>query len=113
MKLFGERIKKSNWTRMTILLLLIIVWRWFMKDSLIVAGRDRYLFPTLGLFIVTIALGELTRRFIRFFWTYAPQKMNTFIQPEQLLKLEEQQQDSEALNLAIVWSLAFICYTIF
>ena len=105
MKLLGKEITLSNSSRVLILLSLGVIWRIILGDGVDLIVRDKYIFPVIGFLFLVVVLGELTRRIYRFFFVKKWGKRTKYMHPEYKLALKDKEDDLEALNYAMFWSI--------
>ena len=108
MKLLGKEITLSNSSRVLILLSLGVIWRIILGDGVDLIVRDKYIFPVIGFLFLVVVLGELTRRIYRFFFVKKWGKRTKYMHPEYKLALKDKEDDLEALNYAMFWSIILI-----
>lgn len=113
MYLFGEKVKTENSSRTIGIIVCAIIWRYFVDYDFEGGIRDPYILPTIGFVMSTILLGELSRRLFRLFIPKANKRHHKHLNQEQQVKDNERQNDREALNFGLLWSILFIAIVIF
>lgn len=110
MILFGEKVKPSNVSKITVILGLAIFWRILLGEIEFEGPKDPYIFPVIAFSFISILLGELTRRIVRIFLKdkIVSDKLNELEKFESI----EMKKDDDTLNASIMWEVIFIILTL-
>lgn len=111
MKIFGEKIKSENGSRIRLIFLLGIIWRISIGEYGIPSTRfDPYVFPVVSFFLLSVVAGEFTRRIIHLF-TKKPVNQNPYY-TEEILSKESKSADVMALNFGIAWGIVYLIFIV-
>ena len=102
-------MKRSNLSRIIIIVLICIFWRYLIGVSVEFSTRDQYIFPTIGMVFFMIILGELTRKFFRIIFPKKQKRLSKYI-VEISTSGSSDKEDIEALNFGIFWAFSLVIY---
>lgn len=112
MYFFDNRIKPQNISRVVIILVLATILKVSIGDGVDFGPRYPYVFVIFGFFIAAVIAGELSRRILRFLVPLRILPKNKHHEIENLNKIKNNKSDIEALNFGIIWSIIWICLSL-